>query len=697
MTSAPEEQTDGQKTDEDYIVPVMFHRWLVVLWFGVVPPLAAQDWNDAGAQALVARAVEVRRHAVADSTLVSYSARAHGVVTFRAELGSGALASARLIKGDELAVEVYWQRPDRSKQVIQAWRDTTLFPNDLGYHRDHLGIVSDDFGSVIRIGEGDEVADVVHPLAPEGFPLYDFRIGDTVRIATPSGRVVLVALEFRPKDRSAPRAVGTLYLDLDRAVVVRSSLSFTRAAYRDRDLEDIAVRLERALVEGRYWLPYLQQIEIRRRSALIDFPLRGVIRGQWEIGDYRINEVPAGVAWSGPAIAGLTRTGGPPWPAPIAATLDSSTRTVDRRDLALVRAAVAREIRQRVVDGLPRGRLDLSRASDLLRVNRVEGLRIGGGIGWRAGPLDRIAVRAGVATADGRLTGGIDLGRVVGSALVTATAERAVVDVGDAPATSLLINSLAAQEGGRDLGDYVEIRRAGIGVRWANGSETAFEAGIDREWSESLVTRATPAQGRYPANPPLASPPYWVTRFAVGRTVNRVVGTSWSVRIASEGGAGPSGYGRVSLEGEAKVPAPGGQLGVRGFIGLATADVPGRRSFSFGGIGTLTGEAFRGYGGRRVGWVTAEWLADLPGPSLPLGIFGRTSPGMAVGPVFGVGAAGAAVDGLPWGSSVGLRPVIGLAAELFERVVRIEIGQRLRGPGGPTLNVDVTRHWWPIL
>ena len=67
------------------------------------------------------------------------------------------------------------------------------------------------------------------------------------------------------------------------------AFSFTRAAYLDKQLEDISIVLENALVEARFWLPYRQEVEIRRSGTWLDFPARGIIRGRWEIGHYVIN------------------------------------------------------------------------------------------------------------------------------------------------------------------------------------------------------------------------------------------------------------------------------------------------------------------------------------------------------------------------------------------------------------------------
>src|SRR5437868_7735287 len=108
------------------------------------------------------------------SWLRAWHVRAHGVLLCLAQLGDGGTGTPRLVKADELDVEVYWSAPGRSKQVIRGWRDRRYLPTDIHYHRDHLGIVTDGFGPRIRIGEGDEVRDVVHPLSVEGLGSYEF-------------------------------------------------------------------------------------------------------------------------------------------------------------------------------------------------------------------------------------------------------------------------------------------------------------------------------------------------------------------------------------------------------------------------------------------------------------------------------------------------------------------------------------------
>ena len=236
--------------------------------------LSAQSWNTPETMTLVRRAIDRRLAVQADSSLTSYRARAHGFLFFLAQVGEGLAQPPKLVKADQLEVEVYWQAPNHSKQVILGWRDGAFLPTDINYHRDHLGIVTNNFGNVIRIGEGDEVRDVVHPLSPAGLTAYDFALTDSIAIRTAQGEVTVHQIAVRPRSFDRPLVVGTLYLDVATAELVRFRFSFTPPSYLDRQLEDISVVLENALYEGRFWLPYRQEVEIRRRAIWLDFPAR---------------------------------------------------------------------------------------------------------------------------------------------------------------------------------------------------------------------------------------------------------------------------------------------------------------------------------------------------------------------------------------------------------------------------------------
>src|SRR5437764_5293688 len=255
----------------------------------VVHRAGSQTWNDPRTRALVERATERRTSQLADTGLVDYKATAHGYVTFLAQFGEGFREPPKIVKADELGLEVYWRAPDLSKQRIMGRRDTLLLPTDINYHRDHLGIVQNNFRNIIRIGEGDEVKDVPHPLSPTGLQVYDFAIHDSLQIRLADRTLDVYEVRVRPRDDRQPRTVGAVYIDRETGEVVRMAFSFTRAALIDKDLEDVSVVLENALIEGRFWLPRRQEIEIRRTGSWLDYPARGIIRGRWEICCYEVN------------------------------------------------------------------------------------------------------------------------------------------------------------------------------------------------------------------------------------------------------------------------------------------------------------------------------------------------------------------------------------------------------------------------
>ena len=122
-------------------------------------------------------------------------------------------------------------------------------------------------------------------------------------------------VQVRPRSFARPLVVGTLYLDAATAQLVRFRFSFTPAAYLDRQLEDISIVLENSLYEQRYWLPYRQEVEIRRRTSWLDFPARGIIRGRWEIEGYDLNVPLPERAVPGPGDRRACCTRGRPTPA----------------------------------------------------------------------------------------------------------------------------------------------------------------------------------------------------------------------------------------------------------------------------------------------------------------------------------------------------------------------------------------------
>ncbi|MFN5600260.1 MAG: hypothetical protein ACK5AK_12905, partial [Gemmatimonas sp.] len=254
------------------------------------PKPTASGWRDAQATTLVTRAIERRGLQLADSSLLSYRATAHGFLAFLAQLGEGVIIPPKVVQSEELALSIAWWQPGRSAQRLIGRRDTTLLPADVGYYRDRYGVVLDNLPDRIRLGDGQDVRDVPHPLAAGALGLYEYTMGSPLTIRIPGREILVDEVKFRPRNGSMPSAIGSVYLDRETAAVVRLSMTFTRAAIIDKRIETLVVTLENGLVRERYWLPRRQEVEVSRGSTWFDIPARGIVRGKWEISGYDVNE-----------------------------------------------------------------------------------------------------------------------------------------------------------------------------------------------------------------------------------------------------------------------------------------------------------------------------------------------------------------------------------------------------------------------
>ncbi len=664
---------------------------------------AAQTWNSPDALQLAERAIQRRARTAGDTTLRDYRAVAHGFVFFLGQLGEELSGPPRLIKTDQLELEVYWKAPGLSKQRIIGWRDRADLPTDINYHIDHLGIVQNNFGPVIRLGEGDEVRDVPHPLGPIGLDRYDFALGDTITLRLPDRAVRVAELAVRPKDFRAPGLLGSLYVDLAGADLVRLVFSFTPTTYVDRQIEDLSIVLDNALIEERYWLPYRQEIEIRRRATWLDLPVRGIIRGRWEIEAYELNLGLAERWFHGPEIVALPKVqrDSVVWSLPLETALRDVAGPVRRTDLEAVRMQVMRVAGGRTLTTRRPPGLATRALSDLAHVNRVEGVTLGGGVSVR--PRDGWEVRAlaGFGFADERVKARLDVGPSSGRAGPWLAAFREVRDVSDWPVGSRLVNSFSAQELGRDYGDYYLARGARVGYRQPLGVRWEFGAHVGWEEVEGVAVRTAPASGAYRANPDLAAggvrrAQVRLRRASSGFAVRRDAAVDLTVEAGRPDGA--AGYVRVAVVGHLLVPAGGTRLLVRATGGAADAATPAHRSFVLGGRGTLPGDAFRVWGGRRAAVVHAEWRVPVPVPTVPLGPFARTPGRLTVAPFAAAGWAGGAIGragAVPWRPIAGTRVTLGVALEWLG-ILRCDAGYGLQGER-LRFGCDVTRDFWDIL
>lgn len=356
---------------------------------------------------LVERGTATRQAAAMDG-LRAYAADARGYVYFFLDRQAG--EERNLVKADQLAVRVYWKAPGLTRQHILGRRDDRRMPTNIRYHLDHLAIIQENFGDVIRIGDGDEVSSVLHPLAPGAAARYEFLLADSITVAFADGPdpVRVYEVQVRPRDPGQPGFVGTLYLDRETAAVVRMNFTFTPASYVDRQLDYIRVSLENALWDGRYWLPDRQTVEIRRKLPFFDLPVGSVIRGRWEIGEYDFEVDLPDAFFLGPQIMRNPDRMLQAFPFERGLYAQVDEEGLDpTAELIDIEAEATRLVRGRYLSGLRRLRVAMPPLSEALRYNRAEGWVTQGGFNLRATNRLHLATMLGYAHA-----GGHPLGRV---------------------------------------------------------------------------------------------------------------------------------------------------------------------------------------------------------------------------------------------------------------------------------------------
>ena len=669
---------------------------------------AQQTWNDARTRALVERATERRALQLADTGLVDYKATAHGYVTFLAQFGEGFPEPPKIVKADELGLEVYWRAPDLSKQRIMGRRDTLLLPTDINYHRDHLGIVQNNFRNIIRIGEGDEVQDVPHPLSATGLETYDFSIRDSLQIRIGTRVLDVYEVLVRPKNDRQPRAVGAVYIDRETGEVVRMAFSFTRAALMDKDLEDVSVVLENALIEGRFWLPRRQEIEIRRTGSWLDYPARGIIRGRWEICCYEVNTGIPQSYFTGPEIvmAPPEERASKPFPfnGRILDSLPPDVRAVTDEDVKKVQEEARALVRQQALARSRSFALSARHISDIARFNRVEGLALGSGFLQRVGGGLAIAAsgRYGFSDKEAKGRGAIEYRTGAGSSLILA-AERQYRDVSDDPETSLVRNTIAAQEFGSDFTDTYDVRGVSLAASLArSGWRPSLEVAYERH--EPLLVHARPATGSF--EPTIPAVALRETRATLG--LDRPTTLTFSgyelgahltvsaIRRESRLNAFPGKYLRPSLVLDLERPFGTSRLLVHTIAsGVFSGDpVPAQHLVYLGGPTSGPGYEFHEFVGRGGVSQRIEWRFLAPFVPIPLGRYGRAPGAITLAPF----ATAVWVDrSAPFKAArQGWYPAIGLGALTVFDVLRLDVARGLRN-GRWTFSVDIGRDFWSVL
>lgn len=673
-------------------------------------PAAAQDapWNTPRALDLVQLAQTRRTQALTDTGMVDYQADARGYIYFY--LDRRDIDERTLVKTDQVALQVFWKAPNQTKQVIVGLRDRKSLPTNIHYHLDHLAVVQDNFGDLIRIGDGDEVSDVLHPAAPNGPGFYDYRLSDSlsIRVGTSTEPVRVYRVDVRPKDSSQHALVGAIYVDQRQGDIVRMEFTFTRSSYVDRQLDYINISLENGLWKGRFWLPARQQVEIRRQLPELGFPAGGVIRGTMTVNGYRFNQGLPDWRFAGPRVVAVPMTQARTFA--FEKPIDAEMREEGigpERELGEVRREAAELIREHALSGLPATRLDIPAASTIARYNRAEGLAVG--FGARSSPREQVALG---------IYGGWAFGPmhplVRGDASLTKPGYRVSAsgyanqprDIAVVPVISGAMNTLSSALAGRDYSDLF----------YASGGRLDLSRPVIRGWTGTFTGRVEDQRSAHRETEQSAFGDFRPVRpiddgLMLGGAVSLThaspsgKATAWTATVGVDGGhleldddtaaLAPQGsldFARPRLDVGITRRWPGGaRLETALNAGAAVGTLPAQALYLLGGRGTVPGYAFRAYGGDRFATLRATLSTDVSSPWLR---------GRLLGAAGWADAGGVGEEALARFGAVPMSTPkfsVGAGVGIFYDILRVDIARGLSSGGRWELIVEANPSFWDFL
>jgi hypothetical protein len=647
------------------------------------PGDTANGWNGRAALALMERARVRREQPRGDSALRNYAAKATGFVYFY--LDRNEADDKTPVKVDQVALELYWAAPNLTKQRIVGLRDKSLLPNKMYYHLDHLTVVQNGFGDVIRLGDGDEVSDVPHPAAPLSDTVYDFRLADSLHLNFPPQPPVRVyEIQVRPKRTDRSALIGSIFIDQASADIVRMTFTFTPASYVDRRLDYINISLDNGLWSGSYWLPNEQYVEIRRQLPELDFVAGAVIKGRLRVYDYKFNLPLPRDFFFGRGIEAVSQEERErfPFEEDILAGLNREELSAIPQ-IDVLRAEAIRLIRGRKLSGLPPLRLHVPNASSILRYNRSEGLYLGLGARYKPAPPVRLDALAGYAIAARKPGGSLSL-RWDASETNSMTLRgfyREHRDLDLTPALPGALNTISSLFG-EDYQDVYYARGADLAYARATfGGVATARIGYEHHEEVGGVRVSVIGDERFRPRIPqtkgdrlfadvLLDVPLWrstgfevsaAARAELGHFTNEEAVTCVLIGVCEEYSTGSYVRPVVGLTADYTSESRKWSANTALSVGGVFGDPPIQKVFFLGGVGTVPGHAFREMIGQSFVLAKAEVARDLAAPWLRL---------RATGAVGSVGRAE-----MPWSSphgSYNRAASVGIGVSLLWDVLRFD-------------------------
>lgn len=691
---------------------------LALLASGVGAPAAAaqEPWDSPRALELIDRARERRQEPVLDEALASYRADVAGHIYFFVDRPDD--PDPILLRADQVALDLYWGRPDRVKQVIRGMRHEEQFPiRDFHYYLDRYTVIHDGFGDEIRVGEGRDVRNVAHPLAPDAGALYRYRLTDSTTIRLPGAEdpIRVYEIQVEPRSFDVPAIVGSLFVERARADLVRLSFTFTRAAYLDPRNERVEVMLENGLWEGRYWLPSQQRLLVRRELPEFDFGVGTVIRAALQVTNYDLNaELPAGFFAGAPVVLATTRNGLADYDFDVglydgfeAVGLAPGQRPATLGEVNLD-AVAGRMLREQYLSGMSRVRFNVPGASHVLRYGRTEGLVTGAGLSVTLGRSQLVAhggyawgSRDPLAEVAWRPVGPGARPRPLAEAYLNRPR-----DLGLRPAAAGIVSSGAAAFGSEDYRDIHPATGASVGLRVGDAGTGILRLAVTGERHR----RATQAETTAPLRDDQAFRPVvpvergdrvfldatYDRRFFLG-PFETTARPALEVGYADFDESGAFARARVGLDGVWTDAGRATGVEWRATGAAAVGVTPPQHHWLLGGRNTLPGHGFHEYVGDRAAlldltvWrqvvprfvrlrlLAAAGWADVAEEELPI-----VEPG-------GAPPSAPLAELAPWspGPTDGVRASVGVGVGLLHGLFRLDYAVRTdTGDGALIFSID---------
>jgi hypothetical protein len=560
-----------------------------------------------------------------------------------------------------------------------GWLNTTLYGNRLRTRQQRL----EDTATTTttrrsRIAPAD-TAPVVHPLADDRERWYVYTGGDTLvtlRDGTRTIPVVRVAVAPREGITSAGSLFrGELYLDASRGTLVRMRGAFEPVGAATQRSVGLLARVATGFVSGtafvdyengekqqQYWLPTTQRIELQATAPAVTEG-RAVVRIVSRFREMDVNDTVID-----PARIALADSVPPPVRRRLSFAPADSLAAFSRWANALGTISEGLHAddfdaigpdRWRTV-GLPRFDWGVAFGSDLLRVNRVEGVYtgFGGRLALRdLSPGTVVRGTAGYAWSEGAVRGRLEVQRDRGPWRLMARAGRSL-DITNDFRNPLDSGSALAALTGLDEYDYVDRRFAGLQAQRTIGARQwvwRVESGFARDDSTpAALTSAPIGRTAFRSNRAVDVGSYWRSAMTLAWRPDgsaEFLRPGWSGRLYAEQGVGELDYTRL----EARLTV---RRQVGPFTAISRADVgglfgsalPTQQLFEIGQTQGLPGFDYKEFAGTRAGmvrslllWTGPWWTEPTRAGNLVLPAF---APGASVGLQSGFtsspGAAGAA-------------------------------------------------------